>query len=130
MKYRELIECANEARKNAYVPYSHFAVGAAVLCADESIYSGCNIENAAYSPTCCAERVAIFKAVSEGKRKITAVCVVGGKEGQSADAPCYPCGVCRQVLSEFSAPDAVLVLADGRVQKLSELLPHAFKLER
>ncbi len=130
MKYRELIECANQARKNAYVPYSHFAVGAALLCSDGSIYSGCNIENAAYSPTCCAERVALFKAVSEGKREFLAVCVVGGKQGEAADKPCYPCGVCRQVLSEFSTPDAVLVLADKGVQKLSELLPHAFKLER
>ncbi len=128
MNYKELLVRAYAAREHAYVPYSHFSVGAAVMCSDGSIYDGCNIENAAYSPTVCAERVAIFKAVSEGKRKISAVCVVGGKEGEPADRQCYPCGVCRQVLSEFCAENAVLVLSDGSNQELRALLPHAFKL--
>ncbi len=129
MKYEELLKCAHEARKNAYTPYSHFAVGAAIMCSDGSIYSGCNIENAAYSPTCCAERVAIFKAVSEGKREFFAIAVVGADEGEAANEPCYPCGVCRQVMAEFASADATLVLADGSAQKLSELLPHTFKLK-
>lgn len=128
-----LIRAAQEARKEAYAPYSHFAVGAALLCADGSIYRGCNIENAAYTPTNCAERTAVFKAVSEGKRKFTAIAVVGGKEGEerSGESWCSPCGVCRQVLMEFVNPaEFVIIMAKSeeeyRVTTLEELFPMGF----
>ena len=98
----ELIRQAMEARKNSYSPYSGFQVGAALLCEDGTVYTGCNVENAAYGPTNCAERTAVFKAVSEGKREFKRIAIVGGHEGESV-AP-TPCGVCRQVLSEFCKP--------------------------
>ena len=129
--FNELIRIAEQARDKAYAPYSGFSVGAALLCEDGSIYSGCNIESASYTPTCCAERVAIFKAVSEGKRGFAAVAVSGGKMGEACNEPCYPCGVCRQVLSEFcSAELAVLLPYEGGVEQttLGELLPKAFKI--
>lgn len=129
MKYRELIDLASEARKRAYAPYSDFLVGAALLCADGSVYVGCNVENASFTPTCCAERVAIFSAVADGKRDFSAIAVVGGKAGESADGPCMPCGVCRQVMSEFSDGSIDVVFADGSALKLSELLPHTFDLK-
>ena len=91
----ELIKQARLARKNAYVPYSGFAVGAALLCESGRIFTGCNVENGAYSPTCCAERVALFKAISEGECRFTAIAVVGGKADGNADTLCPPCGVCR-----------------------------------
>ena len=97
----ELFEKAENMLKFSYSPYSHFCVGAALLCADGTIYTGCNIENAAYGPSNCAERTAIFKAVSEGKKDFVAFAIVCGKEGIIEDF-CPPCGVCRQVLSEFS----------------------------
>ena len=100
-----LCDKAKEARNNAYTPYSGFKVGAALLCSDGSIYTGCNIENASYSPTVCAERVAIFKAVSEGKREFSAIAVCGSPKGELTAKLCYPCGVCRQVLSEFCGDD-------------------------
>jgi cytidine deaminase len=99
----ELIRQAIEARKNAYAPYSGFTVGAALECEDGSVYLGCNIENAAYTPTNCAERTAFFKAVSEGKRNFRRIAIVGGREGEMA-AP-SPCGVCLQVMAEFCQPD-------------------------
>ena len=129
MKYRELIDLASEARKRAYAPYSDFLVGAALLCADGSVYVGCNVENASFTPTCCAERVAIFSAVADGKRDFSAIAVVGGKAGESADGHCMPCGVCRQVMSEFSDGSIDVVFADGSALKLSELLPHTFDLK-
>ena len=98
ISYQELIKQAIEARKQSYCPYSGFAVGAALLCGDGTVYTGCNIENASYSPTNCAERTAFFKAVSEGKREFVAIAIVGGSEELQK---CYPCGVCRQVMSEF-----------------------------
>ena len=106
MKLREedkksLIREALIAREYAYVPYSHFAVGAALLSADGTIYRGCNIENGAFTPTNCAERTAFFKAISEGVKDFTAICVVGAKEGEIPSGPCPPCGVCRQVMVEF-----------------------------
>ncbi|MBR0538124.1 MAG: cytidine deaminase [Clostridia bacterium] len=117
------------AMKNAYVPYSGFSVGAALLCADGSVYTGCNIENAAFTPTVCAERTAIFKAVSEGKRAFSAIAVASGKNGLP-DAAFPPCGVCRQVLAEFCAPDMQVYVCekDGSIRAftLSELLPFAF----
>lgn len=118
-----LIKKALEARERAYVPYSNFRVGAALLTEEGEIFTGCNIEIASYSPTLCAERAAIFKAVSEGHKKIKAIAVVG-----DADYT-YPCGVCRQVIREFGK-DATIIVAnrvdDYRVYKLEDLLPHSF----
>ncbi len=127
--YQALARQALEARESSYCPYSGFAVGAALLCADGTAYSGCNIENAGYSATNCAERTAFFKAVSEGKRKFSAIAVAGGKAGEQPADFCAPCGVCRQVMREFCGPDFVVVLTDGRELKrltLEELLPCSF----
>ena len=126
-----LVELAFEAREHAYTPYSHWAVGAALLCADGTVYQGCNIENAAYTPSNCAERTAFFKAVYDGQRDFAAIAVVGGPEGQPAPAFCAPCGVCRQVMMEFCDPASfriVLGRSDGepRVYLLRELLPEGF----
>ncbi len=118
-----LKEKARQAAKRAYCPYSGYAVGAAVLADDGRIYAGCNVENASYSLTMCAERVALFKAVSDGAKKITAVCVYS----EGGRMP-YPCGACRQALNEFSEGLEVLV-SDGKedvAATLSELLPHGF----
>lgn len=125
MNDRELFELAVKARLSAYAPYSGFLVGAALLTADGSIYTGCNVENASYSLCCCAERTAIFKAVSDGAREFTAIAIAGGKD--NADSVCYPCGACRQVMAEFCGDDFRVVLSD-RTLKLSELLPYAFRL--
>lgn len=123
MDKKYLIEKALEAQENAYVPYSKFRVGAAVLMEDGSVYTGCNIEIASYSPTLCAERTAIFKAISEGHKKIKAIAVVGDSDYT------YPCGVCRQVIREFGK-DAIILIAnskdDYREYSLDELLPHSF----
>lgn len=129
MTYSELMAEAMKARQGAYMPYSRFAVGAALLCKDGTVYTGCNIENAAYTPTVCAERVAFFKAVSDGRRDFAAIAVSGGPAGAPGAADTAPCGVCRQVMMEFCAPDFEIVLgtADGcRVYTLSELLPLGF----
>ena len=126
----ELITLAVEARKQAYAPYSTFRVGAALLGKSGKIYTGCNVENAAYTPTNCAERTAVFKAVSEGEREFSAIAIVGGKGDAPADF-CAPCGVCRQVISEFCSGDFLIILSDGketRVQTLDELLPYRFSL--
>ena len=126
----ELMNLAIEARKNAYAPYSGFRVGAALLTADGKVFTGCNIENASYSPTNCAERTAFFKAVSEGARGFAAIAVAGGK-GESPDALCAPCGVCRQVMAEFCTPDFRVILGDGAHQSvcaLRDLLPLSFSL--
>ena len=127
MTDRELINRATEAAKNAYIPYSKFAVGAAVECSDGTVYTGCNIENAALGCTVCAERVAIFKAVSEGKRSFRRIAIYA-----NSSQYCYPCGVCRQVMQEFS-PDMELLCArsDGRYVSypLRKLLPAAFGKE-
>lgn len=128
VQYRALMEAAVAAREYAYAPYSGYMVGAALLCKDGHIYTGCNIENAGYTPTNCAERTAIFKAVSEGVRDFAAIAVVGGKKGELSP-DCAPCGVCRQVLAEFCDPDFPIILGipdDFRVYALSELLPLAF----
>lgn len=121
----ELIQAARTARARAYVPYSHFPVGATVLTEDGQLYSGCNIENASYGLCNCAERTAIFKAVSEGHIRFSAIAVVADTEG-----PVSPCGACRQVMSEFG-PDARVVLAnlngDVVVTSVRELLPGAFR---
>ena len=127
---KKLFDAACEARDKAYTPYSHFKVGAALLTKDGRIYTGCNVENAAFTPTNCAERTAVFKAVSEGVRSFSAICIVGALEGRPLDY-CGPCGVCRQVLREFCEPDTFPVLLgreDGRMRiyTLAELLPQGF----
>lgn len=130
MGYIELTEKAKQAMTTAYAPYSGFTVGAALLCADGSVYTGCNIENAAYSPTLCAERTAFAKAVSEGKRDFTAIAICGGKAGNITGF-CTPCGVCRQVMAEFCKEDfkVILVKPNGyEVRTLSQLLPESFGL--
>ena len=122
-----LLSMAADAMQYSYSPYSHFKVGAALLCSDGSVYTGANIENGAYSATVCAERTAFFKAISEGKKQFTTIAIVGG----NIEKPCYPCGVCRQVMSEFCDENfEILLLKDGEIIKhtLSELLPHSFKL--
>ena len=128
---KELISTALEARKKAYTPYSEFKVGAAVLTAELRIYSGCNIENAAYSPGICAERTAVYKAISEGSRKIIAIAIVGDKTGDSITQYAFPCGVCRQVLREFSNPDEMIVIVakscdEYQLYTLNQLLPESF----
>lgn len=127
----ELIRSAQAARKKAYVPYSGYAVGAAVLTRELRIYTGCNIENASYTPTICAERCAISKAVSEGSRKFKAVAIVGGPKEESVSQFAFPCGVCRQVMREFSDPEEFLVITakneqEYRIYSLSQLLPESF----
>lgn len=127
----ELIKSAMEARKKAYAPYSGYRVGAAVLTNELRIYTGCNVENAAYSPGICAERTAIYKAVSEGWRKFRAIAVVGGSQEDTSEAFAFPCGVCRQVMREFANPEDFLVIvaknaADYKVYLLSQLLPESF----
>ena len=129
MTPEKLIDLAKEAMMHAYAPYSGFYVGAALLCADGTVYQGCNIENAAYGPTNCAERTAIFKAVYDGRRDFTAIAVVGGKGGEiTGNFP--PCGVCRQVMREFVGDDFMIYMggADGySAMTMSELLPAGFK---
>lgn len=129
MNYEKLIEFAEKARLNAYAPYSGFKVGAALLCDDGEVFVGCNVENAAYSATNCAERTAIFSAVAAGKRKFVAIAIVGGKGDEHISEVCLPCGVCRQVLTEFCPGDFKIVTgckSDVRVYTLSQLLPLAF----
>ena len=108
MDYGYLMEEALKARKAAYAPYSGFQVGAVLLCADGSIYTGCNVENSSYGAACCAERTAFFKAVSEGKRSFRAIAVVGGKKDGEVLESCPPCGICRQVMREFCSSDLPL----------------------
>ena len=125
--YERLIQLALDARKNAHSPYSNFSVGASLLCEDGTVYTGCNIENSSFSETACAERVAIFKAVSEGKRDFLAICIVAGKERITDFV--YPCGACRQVLSEFCKADFEVILFNGKEHKsisLDSLLPKSF----
>ena len=132
MTSEKLIEMAKTAAKNAYAPYSDFCVGAALLCKIGKVYTGCNIENSSFSPTNCAERTAFFKAISEGERDFEAIAIVGGKNLDFSDF-CYPCGVCRQVMSEFCKGEFRIILgkADGEIieSTLSELLPHGFSSE-
>lgn len=125
----ELITNALGQLKYSYTPYSNFKVGAALLTKNEKIYTGCNIENAAYGPSNCAERTAIFKAVSEGEREFDAICIVGGADGIVTDI-CPPCGVCRQVMMEFCKPDFQIILATScdhyEIHSLEELIPMGF----
>lgn len=131
MTDQELMEEAKKAREKAYAPYSGFMVGAALLTEDGSVYHGCNIENAAYTPSNCAERTAFFRAVYEGKRSFLKIAISGGKEGSSGIQPCAPCGVCRQVMMEFCDPEEFrIILADGNggceSYSLSQLFPRGF----
>ena len=128
MTDKELLQIAIEAREFAYAPYSNHRVGAALLGKSGKIYTGCNVENAGYTPTNCAERTAIFKAVSEGERDFTAIAVVGGL-GDKLSEVCAPCGVCRQVLAEFCDKDMRVVMGTPdkiTVSTLGELLPLSF----
>ena len=126
----ELVNLAIEAREHAYVPYSGFAVGAALLTKEGKVYQGCNIENSAFGPTNCAERTAFFTAVYQGERDFEAIAIVGGKEGKPVSELCAPCGVCRQVMREFCKNDFKIYLSkgDGDVltYTLSDLLPLIF----
>lgn len=129
MTAEKLIAMAKEAMTHAYVPYSGYRVGAALLCADGTVYCGCNIENAAYSPTNCAERTAFFKAVYDGHRDFTAIAVCGGKDG-IITGTFPPCGVCRQVMAEFCQPDFTIYMAGAgdsyETVTLEQLLPYSF----
>lgn len=130
MNKSELINLAINAMNYSYSPYSGFKVGAALLCDDGKIYTGCNIENAAYSPTNCAERTAFFKAVSEGERHFKKIAIVGGNDG-IITGYVTPCGVCRQVMREFCNDDFVIIVAksenDYKEYRLIELLPQSFE---
>lgn len=128
--YQALIAMADKAREKAYAPYSHFAVGAALLCDSGNVYTGCNIENTSFSATVCAERTALFKAVSEGERYFVALAVSGGPKTEEGKF-CPPCGVCRQVLSEFCSEDFPIYLktkSGYTMFTLGELLPLTFAL--
>ena len=131
--YQKLVEEAFKMMNYSYAPYSHFTVGAALLTKDNKIFTGCNIENASYGPTMCAERTAIFKAVSRGYREFSAIAIVGGENGQVKDF-CPPCGVCRQVMSEFCDGDFEIILADKiydwKIYTLDQLLPERFELKK
>ena len=124
----ELMRLAAQARKASYSPYSGFKVGAALLGKSGKVYLGCNVENAAYTPTNCAERTAVFKAVSEGELEFSAIAIVGGS-GEEPNAFCAPCGVCRQVLAEFCDKDFCVLLGtpdNFKGYTLAELLPFSF----
>ena len=136
MNYDELVQKAIEMTNMSYVPYSHFHVGAALLDKKGKIWTGCNIENATFGATNCAERTAIFKAVSEGVKDFEAIAVAGGPEAADGKPVledfCPPCGICRQVLSEFCDRDFKVILANGKGEQkvftLAELLPESFSL--
>lgn len=125
-----LIQSAMQARENAYTPYSHYAVGASLLTKSGKVYQGCNIENASYGATNCAERTAFFKAASEGYREFAAIAIAGGMAGCEPKDYAYPCGVCRQVMMEFCAGDFLILVVknmdDYKEYSLDELLPFGF----
>ena len=133
MTHEELLKTAIEARENAYVPYSHFAVGAALLAKSGTVYRGCNVENAAYGPTNCAERTAFFTAVCAGEREFEALAICGGPAGKPVSELCAPCGVCRQVIREFCPDDFPIVLTTDGTKlyetTLAELLPLSFSAD-
>lgn len=131
MDNKELIQLALKAREQAYVPYSHWAVGAALVDETGQVHLGCNVENASYTPSNCAERTAFFKAVSQGIRNFSAIAIVGGPEGEPCSTFCAPCGVCRQVMREFCNPETFRVVLgtselDEKEFTLEELLPMSF----
>lgn len=128
MRARDLMRLAEAARERAYAPYSDFLVGAALLGKSGKVYLGCNVENAGYSASNCAERTAFFKAISDGEREFQAIAIVGGKRGEKPDF-CVPCGVCRQVMAEFCGEDFPIVLGTAenyKIHTLASLLPLAF----
>ncbi len=129
MNNKELVKLAFDAMQKAYAPYSNYKVGAALLAKSEKVYLGCNVENASYSPTNCAERTAFFKAISEGEREFAKIAIVGGKEGNVTDL-FMPCGVCRQVMAEFCDEDFEVIVAlttdNFKSFTLKELLPFGF----
>ena len=130
MSPTKLCELAKEAMTHAYAPYSGYKVGAALLCADGTVYQGCNIENSSYSPTNCAERTAFFKAIYDGKRDFSAIAICGGKDGVITGL-FPPCGVCRQVMGEFCKEDfkVYMITPDGYEERtLADLLPDSFSL--
>jgi len=131
MTDRELLELAYKARERSYSPYSNFAVGAALLTAEGKVYLGANIENSSFGATNCAERTALFSAIMAGERNFSAIAIVGGKVGEETNE-CLPCGICRQVLSEFCDADLKIIIENKengtKVLTLGELLPHAFNL--
>ena len=134
MTARELLKEAEIARERAYAPYSNFMVGAALETADGKIYHGCNIENAAYSPTNCAERTAFFRAIYDGERNFKRIAVVGAPKGKSTDILTAPCGVCRQVMAEFCDRQTfVIIMPDGNggivEMLLKDMLPYGFSPE-
>lgn len=122
---RALIAAARQTQQNAYAPYSHFTVGAAVLAADDTVYTGCNVENSSYGLSCCAERNAIFHGAACGCRQFQAIAIVGDAAGFT-----MPCGACRQVMAEFQIPYVIVTKPDDtyRIMMLEELLPHSFSL--
>ena len=126
----ELVKSALDARNHAYAPYSRYKVGAALLASDGRIYQGCNVENASYGATNCAERTAFFKAVSEGIRRFGAIAIAGGPEGEPITEYAYPCGICRQVMQEFCDSKFQIIVVksenDYKIMTLEELLPHGF----
>ena len=136
MKAFELASLAIEARENSYSPYSNFMVGAALLGKSGKVYLGCNVENVAYGETMCAERTALFKAVSQGEREFLAIAIVGGKNGETSFSYCYPCGACRQALSEFVGKDFMFIFSKERhpksddevmIASFEEILPFSFE---
>ena len=131
MTKQELCALAIKSMGNAYSPYSNYRVGAALLCGNGKVYTGCNIENASYGATVCAERTAIFKAVSDGERDFSMLAVAGGTDKEISDK-FLPCGICRQVMAEFCKPDFTVLVVTGENSykefTLSELLPNAFSL--
>ena len=125
--YSDMIKQAIKARELSYSPYSKFKVGAALLCSDGTVYTGCNIENASYSEAVCAERTSFFKAISDGKKDFVAIAIVGGID--EINGYTYPCGACRQVMSEFCKTDFTIVLFDGKNEKLctlGDIFPYSF----
>ena len=133
MNKKDLFVLAKETMQNSYAPYSKYNVGAVLLCKNGNIYKGCNVENASYSATNCAERTALFSAISNGEKEFSAICVVGGKNGEIEDYA-MPCGICRQVLSEFCSADFKIFVGisenDIKEYTLGELLPFSFDKSR
>ena len=126
----ELFDLAKKAREHSYSPYSSISVGAALLCGSGKVYTGANIENAAFSPSVCAERVAFFSAIHQGEREFLAIAVAGGNANDTERDHFTPCGVCRQVMAEFCGSDFRIVLGENDTLTLGELLPHGFDKEK
>ena len=126
MTNKELFRLADSAREKSYSPYSNITVGAALLCGSGKVYTGANIENAAYSPSVCAERVAIFSAINAGEREFISIAVAGGKRGEGAREAFTPCGACRQVMAEFCKGDFKVILSENDELDFEALLPYRF----